>query len=115
VTSALGLVVGNMGLQSVRTMEIDDVNKYVRSLVGLAMLAVTLRVLWVVDVILQVQKVVRESQQEDTTAGGKDNDKPPSTQVDDPGADQQLDGRTVVSFGIQVGKASVTITFTTSK
>jgi hypothetical protein len=96
-----------MGLQSVRTMEIEDVNKYVRSLIGLAMLAVSLRVLWVVDVILQVQKVVRESEQEDKTEGGKDNDKPPSTQVDDPGAEQHLDGRTVVSFGIQVRLASV--------
>jgi hypothetical protein len=55
----------------------------------------------VVDVILQVQKVVRDSQEEDTT-GGKDNDKPPTTDIDDPAAGQKLDDRTVVSFGVQV-------------
>ena len=87
-------------------MELDDVNKYVRALVGLASMAVILRVLWVVDVILQVQKVVKESQ-EDGDGDGKGKDDP-SAGMDDPTtAGQPMDDRTVVSFGIQVSSIGV--------
>jgi hypothetical protein len=97
LVSALGLVVGNMGMQSVRTMDLDDVNKYVKSLIALASVAVVLRVLWVADVVLQVQGLVRK-QREDEDETGKNNDQI----VDDAVQPVKLDGKTVVSYGVQV-------------
>jgi len=92
----LGLIVANMGIQSLRTMDLADVTKYVKSLVSLALLAVCLRVLWVVDMILQVKKAVRESQE--------DADKGDSGDVgeNDTVPEQPMDDKTVVSFAIQV-------------
>lgn len=99
MVSFVGLIVGNMGIHSVRTMDLDDVNKYVRSLVALASVAVVLRVLWVVDVIIQVKGIVRH-QNEEGGDKGKDND--PTTVVDDAEQPVKLDGNTVVSYGVQV-------------
>lgn len=95
-----------MGMQSVRTMDLEDVNKYVNSLVALASLAVCMRVLWVVDVVMQVQGMVRHQHDQEDEAG-KNND--PSTVVDDAVEPVKLDGRTVVSYGIQVGIIPVTL------
>jgi hypothetical protein len=86
-----------MGMQSVRTMDLDDVNKYVKSLIALASVAVVLRVLWVADVVLQVQGLVRK-QREDEGETGKNNDQI----VDDAVQPVKLDGKTVVSYGVQV-------------
>lgn len=103
VCSAMGIVVANMGIQSLRTMEMSDVSKYVQSLMSLAALSIVLRLMWVVDVILQVQKAVRDSHNGDsTTGGGKDNDT--GAVADDPAANQELDGKTTVTIGVQVHK-----------
>lgn len=103
----MGIVVANMGINSLRTMDIADVSKYVQSLISLAVLSVVLRLMWVVDVILQVQKAVRESQGEEDTAGGKDNDA--GVANDDPNAGQHLDGKTTVTIGIQVLSCTLTV------
>lgn len=95
----MGIVVANMGIQSLRTMDAADVTKYVQSLVSLAVLSIVLRLMWVVDVILQVQKAVRDSQnKEGDTSEGKDNDTT-GVLTDDT---QHLDGKTTVTIGIQV-------------
>jgi hypothetical protein len=87
-----------MGMQSIRTMELEDVNKYVKCLIGLATMAICMRVLWVADVILQVKRLVKEQDEEGDT-GGKDNEPPLQ---DDAGQPRELDGKTVITFGIQV-------------
>ena len=89
-----------MGIQSLRTMELGDVNKYVRCLVALASVAIVMRVVWVVDVILQVEKIVHDAKDDSEDSGSKNND--PGTQYDDPTAIQKLDDSTIVSVGIQV-------------
>lgn len=90
----MGLIVANMGIQSLRTMDYADLTKYVRSLVSLALLSVCVRVLWVVDMILQVQHAVEESQENE----GKED----PAEVDDREDEEPLDSKTVISFGIQV-------------
>ena len=71
--SVAGLFVGNLGLNSLRTMELRDIDKYVYSLLTLAVCSVALRLAWLVDVILQVQHLVDESQA-DADGGNGDGD-----------------------------------------
>lgn len=97
VCSGLGLIVANMGIQSLRSMDLADVTKYVRSLVSLALLSVCLRILWVVDMVLQVKKAVRESQEDaDKEEDGGD------VAENDTVNEQPMDSKTVISFAIQV-------------
>ena len=93
----MGLIVANMGIQALRSMDPADVGKYVQSLISLALLSVSLRILWVVDMILQVKKAVKKSQEEK-------GDKNDTIDQDDPNGfnDQPMDSKTVVSFAIQV-------------
>mmetsp|Transcript_9621 Transcript_9621/g.15895 ORF Transcript_9621/g.15895 Transcript_9621/m.15895 type:complete len:422 (+) Transcript_9621:50-1315(+) len=104
--SAMGLVVGNMGLQSVRTMEIGHVNKYVHNLMMLAVASITLRILWVADVILQVQHAVDSAEDSDSSSGGGDGDSSSKSDNNDNSNNDQpvgppLDEKMVVTFGIQ--------------
>eukprot|EP00598_Pedospumella_elongata_P000637 CAMPEP_0184981400 /NCGR_PEP_ID=MMETSP1098-20130426/11133_1 /TAXON_ID=89044 /ORGANISM="Spumella elongata, Strain CCAP 955/1" /LENGTH=327 /DNA_ID=CAMNT_0027504959 /DNA_START=162 /DNA_END=1145 /DNA_ORIENTATION=+ len=96
VCSGMGLIVANMGIQALRSMDPADVGKYVQSLISLALLSVSLRILWVVDMILQVKKAVKKSQEEK-------GDKNDTIDQDDPNGfnDQPMDSKTVVSFAIQ--------------
>ena len=103
VCCALGLIVGNMGIHSIRTMELADINNYVKSLVTLGALSIFLRILWVADVIMEVQKAVKQSQDGTTGGdGGKDGSGTMDPTITDDAKIAPLDSKTVVTFGIQV-------------
>lgn len=96
---------GNMGVQSLRSLDIADIKRYVRYLGTLASLSIVLRVCWVLDVVLQVQRAVDkaktdESESTPTTEGGGTIANPVS---DDATVSQQpLTQNMVTTFGLQV-------------
>ena len=56
-----GLYVGRMGLTAARTLDLNDTSKYLRHLTLLAVFAILLRILWVVDVVQEAQKSVNDA------------------------------------------------------
>lgn len=58
-----------MGVRSVRTMELSDIQRYVSCLIVLAAFSIALRLAWVLDVILQVQQLVTESHKQAAGSG----------------------------------------------
>jgi hypothetical protein len=60
--SIAGVYVAMLGNHSVRTMNLEDIRKYVNNLVMLAMACVAFRVLWVFDMVFLVKKIVNDSQ-----------------------------------------------------
>eukprot|EP00981_Chlorochromonas_danica_P015362 scaffold11799_cov179-Ochromonas_danica.AAC.1 len=75
--SAAGMVVGGWGLKSTRTLQFDDVRKYVKYLVILAAACIVLRIFWVVDVSAAVEKAYNQAKKDevdnDNNNGGGDN------------------------------------------
>jgi len=108
VCSALGLLVGNMGLKSIRTLDSEDLARYVRWLVICGLMSITLRILWVADVIQQVKLAVRESEEEERLEESQKNPGK-GTSINDPTADNDeeeepvLNKDSVISFGVQAG------------
>ena len=72
--SAIGLYVAQLGLNSVRSMDLPTIRKYLEWLQGLAVLCVCMRILWVWDVVVQVQQAVEnaKSRTNGTGTGGAD-------------------------------------------
>ncbi len=90
-----------MGINSLRTLDADDIKRYVQGLGALAVISVAMRVAWVVDVVLQVQRAVDKAQHADSATP------PPDTGAvaDDPNTTKPtLDRRLVVNFAIQVSR-----------
>ena len=56
-----GIYVGQLGLLTTRNLELQIAKKYVRYLILLAMVCIAMRVLWVLDVVSQIQQVVKKS------------------------------------------------------
>jgi hypothetical protein len=52
--------VGQLGLQSTRTVDLPTIQKYVHRLAILAVFCITLRVLWVFDVVSQVESAIKD-------------------------------------------------------
>lgn len=59
--SVMGVYVGTLGNNSVRTLNLEDLNKYVKNLTMLAILCVAFRILWVFEVFLVCKKLVKDS------------------------------------------------------
>jgi hypothetical protein len=92
-----------MGMNSVRTMELADVTKYVQSLMSLGVLCIVMRVMWVVDIVLQVKKAVKDAENDDNSSSNGSNGGGGSSETPlDDQANVTLDSNTVVSFAIQV-------------
>lgn len=87
-----------MGIDSSRTGDLSVVKKYIKWLTILAIGSVLMRVLWVVDVILQVQKAVDDSH-DPTKANDASSQDSKDTGTNTTGP---LSQKLVVSFGIQV-------------
>lgn len=69
--SVAGVYVGKQGLICARTLDLTEVKKYLLWLGIVTGFAVTLRILWVFDIIDEVKKAVTKSQQD---AAGRDPD-----------------------------------------
>ena len=117
IASAIGLYVAQLGLNSVRSMDLPTIRKYLQYLQGLAILCVSMRILWVWDVIVQVQQAVEraKSRTDGTGTGvgtgtggnsGSGSAKPPSNPGifgDDVNVDPStLTEQVVTSFALQV-------------
>lgn len=94
-------------------MDLSDIRKYVRFLGLLAITSIVLRVFWVLDVIFQVEKAVRDSHHQTDTSDTPAGD-PSDTNIDTNNGDNSNDNndtiattpvlsqKTVLTFGIQV-------------
>lgn len=91
--SAAGLVVGSMGLKSVRTLDMADVRKYLRYLFVLALACIVLRICWVFDVSAAVRRAYRAQQKED--AEDPDPDDPDGHDT------QRMDKHAIVAFTME--------------
>lgn len=99
IVSGLGSWVGILGLKSVRTLDLDDVRKYVRWLGVVAVFSMIMRVLWVFDVVYAVKRAVKESENS-ANAGSSSSDS--STGVDTgTGSGETIDSKAITAFGIQ--------------
>ena len=56
-----GVWVGQLGLKSARSVELEEIKKYVKWLSILAFFSVTMRIAWVFDMIAQVKQVPSRS------------------------------------------------------
>ena len=81
LVSAGGLYVGKIGLIASRTLETEDVKKYVLYLGMLSAAAIVMRIMWTFDVVEEIKKDVRKAQ---TEAAKSDSGK---AQSDDPISD----------------------------
>jgi hypothetical protein len=98
VCSVGGIWVGSMGMKSIQTLDLSDIKKYVHWLFVLFVGCFILRILWVADIIEQVQAAVKESK-----ANSDNPDNGGTSNTDDPNAQKQvLDDRAVVALGVQV-------------
>lgn len=61
--SLAGIYVSRMGLAAVVDLRIQEVDKYVKSLLCLGAVCICLRILWVVDMLFLVEKAVNEEQE----------------------------------------------------
>jgi len=59
--SIAGIYVGQLGLLTTRNLDIQVAKKYAKYLVILATVCIAMRVLWVLDVVSQIQQVVKNS------------------------------------------------------
>ena len=87
LVSAGGLYVGRVGMVASRTLETEDVKKYVVYLAGLCVFAIVMRIMWVFDVVEEITKAVHKAQA-DAAAGGNGGDSSgdDTSNTDDPNA-----------------------------
>jgi hypothetical protein len=104
--SAAGMWVAQLGLNSVRSMDLATIRKYVFYLQILAVACISMRIAWVFDVIVQVQDAVDRAKQ--SAADGADGSyKPPQGPgifSDDANANidpQKVNNQVVQSFAFQ--------------
>ena len=107
VCSIAGIYVSQLGLTVVRTYDIAAIEKYVKQLTILAVCCLGMRLLWIFDIIFQVEQAVKDSR------SGKDVSKTDddfySKQLDDQAQPHQqpLSNRVVVTFGLQVRESDI--------
>jgi len=61
-----GLYVGQLGINSLRTLNLEDIKVYVKWLGALGAVSVIMRIAWVLDVILQVKKAIHDQNNDNT-------------------------------------------------
>lgn len=84
---------GQLGLKSVRSIDIDEIKKYVHWLCVLAAFSVLMRIIWVFDIMFEVKEAVKKAQNQPTLS--------PSTKTE--GAQTPpIDGKIVQTFAVQV-------------
>lgn len=115
--SAAGIYVSQLGLNAANTLELEAAKKYLYRLSTLACCSVVMRLVWVVDVILQVEKAIKSSQQHaaDGTSG-PGNPSTPSNPIGGGGDDSSqktgpLPDNMVYTFGIQAGLIALICAF----
>lgn len=107
IVSGLGSWVGILGLKSVRTLDLDDVRKYVRWLGVVAVCSMVMRILWVFDVIYAVKRAVKESEAHAAGGGGDTDpnsgvpDSGTGGETGDPSSGEVIDRKAITAFGIQ--------------
>jgi hypothetical protein len=111
IFSVAGLYVGQLGLRCSTTAEAEHIKHYVYSLGALAVVNVTLKALWVVDVILLAKKSLKEAHDEEEDEVRNDDGRNPEPgkgggqYIDDPPEDQgepMSDRSFMIYFSIQV-------------
>lgn len=93
-------------MKSLRSMDLSEINRYVHSLIMLASVSIMLRIIWVLDVIIQVRKAVKDSQETGDENGTNNSNNDNSTDNSD-GSTVRLNDKAVVTFGIQVNNCYV--------
>lgn len=94
--SGLGTWVGILGLKSVRTLDLNDVRKYVRWLGIVAVCSIVLRIIWVFDIVYAVKNAVKEEEERQESQNNDPNN-PDVTPVD-----PTLDSKAITTFTVQV-------------
>ena len=94
IVSAGGLYVGKIGLVASRTLEAEDVKKYVVYLGILSVLAIVMRIMWVFDVVDEIKKAVHQAQADAADAsrgdGNKDEGDDPISSPTSPVSDDMI-------------------------
>mmetsp|Transcript_20292 Transcript_20292/g.27933 ORF Transcript_20292/g.27933 Transcript_20292/m.27933 type:complete len:206 (+) Transcript_20292:511-1128(+) len=104
--SAFGLWVGRMGLTSGSTLNLTDIQTYFHYLTLLAIACVCMRIAWVIDVVVHVQRVVADSHHKSPNESGSTHlpTLAPSSSNDDmagKGSTGKLDDRVVFTYALQ--------------
>lgn len=91
LVSAGGLYVGRIGMVASRTLETEDVKKYVVYLAGLCVFAIVMRIMWVFDVVEEITKAVHKAEADApvTDGSGGDSSGDDTAATDDPSASPQ--------------------------
>lgn len=96
LSSLAGVWVGQLGMQAAVSLDMAQIGKYVAYLQWLALFTLVMRILWVVDITQEVQKVVDDSHNAPTTTGTGGTGGSGSAQSQEP-----LDQDTVDSYTFQ--------------
>jgi hypothetical protein len=103
--SIAGVYVGQMGLTSVQTYDLETVQKYVTSLITLGVCSMIVRFFWVADFILVVKQVLHKMHDEEQ----KKADDPSNTNSDGTPRQHIPDDKIILSYGIQVTTITITL------
>jgi hypothetical protein len=105
----MGIWVANMGFRSIQSLHREVVHKYVYWLGILAVACIILRVLWVIDVMVIVQRLVSQNEHSSTDSGdGSGTTTDPSTDDNSKGTNDpskrhtKLTADDIMTVGIQV-------------
>jgi hypothetical protein len=101
-----GLKVGQMGLQSALTIDLEITKKYVKNLLILGFFSILMRLSWCVDVISQIKKSVYSSHD-----NPKDNSNNPTADIDDPVIIKEKDDEMIHNISFQVIVIAIIIVF----
>lgn len=97
-----GIKVGQMGLQSARTVDLHITKIYVRNLTMLGICSTLMRITWVVDKILEVKVAVEGAQNMGDGSGGSKGLNGGVDGVDDPTPqNEDLNGNVLKTFAVQ--------------
>lgn len=116
ICSLTGLYIGQLGLKSTVTVDINTIRQYVFYLTILAGIMIILRVLWVADVILLAKKDLKErSEEEEENKDDDDDDENKDTSenqyFDDYYSEenQMSDHKFLIYFGIQASLMAIIV------
>jgi len=100
MVSAVGLWVAQLGLKCTQTLNLAEVKKYAMYLRWLAVAALVMRVLWVFDIVQEVQKIVDDSK--NSASSGAANGPSSTGAAGTTAPNVPLDDSVVQSYTIQV-------------
>ena len=95
------MYIGNLGLDSTRTYNIDDLRYYVKNLCRLAIVSIIVRMFWVIDIVFDVKLAVKKQNE------SIDSTQPPDSDPDSP--PNHVGSDVVQSFEMQVSKGYYTV------